>query len=188
MATAADAPDALKPEPDGSALARVRRYLGHGPSAVPAFRVWLLTLTLAVVALLIFATSIRHLESVDAPIDIPWIAIAGLFFLGEVLDVQVHYRRETHAFSLSEFPTVIGLFFLDPTAYLVALLVGSGVALALQSREHPLKLAFNLSDAALNGTIALAIFHAFGTLTGPPGPDAWFAAFAATLTTSVIAA
>ncbi|MFL5678967.1 MAG: hypothetical protein ACJ77B_00030, partial [Chloroflexota bacterium] len=189
MATAADrAPDVLDPQPDESALTRARRYLGHGPSAVPAFRVWLLTLTLAVLAVAIFATSVRHLEIARPPIDIPWIVIAALFCVGEVLDVQVHYRRETHAFSLSEFPTVIGLFFLDPTSYLVALLVGSGVALALQSREHPLKLAFNLADAALNGTIALAIFHALGSLSGEPGPSSWFAAFAATLTTSVVAA
>src|SRR5215210_9348737 len=146
------APGADSPRSDESALARVRRYLGHGPTARPAIRVWLLTLLLACLAVAIFATSIRQLPPIARPIDIPWPVIALLFCLGELLDVQVHYRRETHAFSLSEFPTVIGLFFLDPVAYLLALLVGSGVALGIQSRgHHPVKIAFNMADVALNG-------------------------------------
>ncbi|HEY0444269.1 MAG TPA: diguanylate cyclase, partial [Candidatus Limnocylindrales bacterium] len=189
MVTVADgAPGADSPRPDNSGIARVRRYLGHGPTTRPAIKVWLLTVLLASLAVAIFATSIRQIDRAAPPIDIPWPVIAVLFCLGELLDVQVHYRRETHAFSLSEFPTVIGLFFLEPTTYLVALIVGSAAALAIQSREHPLKLAFNLSDVALNGTIALAIFHAMADLTGPPGPGSWLAAFTATLVTSVVAA
>ena len=38
--------------------------------------------------------------------------------------MQVHFRRETHAFSLSEFPAVIGMFFLPPGDYILAVLAG----------------------------------------------------------------
>ncbi len=189
MVTVADvAPGADSPRPDDSGLVRVRRYLGHGPRSRPAIRVWFLSLVLAGLAIAIFRTFVPTVDVANRPLDIPWPVVAALFCIGELLDVQVHYRRETHAFSLSEFPTVIGLFFLDPTSYLAALIVGSAAALAIQSREHPLKFAFNLSDGVLNGAIALAIFHAIADLSSTPGPSSWLAAFAATLTTSVVAA
>jgi hypothetical protein len=160
-----------------------------GPMGRTVPKVWLLTALLAGSAAFIYVRAVHDLAPIPVPIQVPWPAIAILFAVGELLDVQVHFRRETHAFSLSEFPTVIGLFFLEPSTYLVALLLGSGAALAIQSRgNHPVKLAFNLSDVALNGTLALAIFHGLVEVTGPPGPDAWLAAGAATLTTSIVAA
>jgi diguanylate cyclase (GGDEF)-like protein len=175
--------------PDISLGPRARVALQLGSVGRPVIKVWALSVLLAGLAVFVYARAVRDLVPLATPIDLPWPAIAGLFCIGELLDVQVHFRRETHAFSLSEFPTVIGLFFLEPSTYLVALLVGSGVALAIQSRgHHPVKLAFNLSDLALNGTLALAIFHALVDVTGPPGPPAWIAAGAATLTTSVVAA
>ena len=186
------APDGARrvddPLKEDTAIARARRLLGRGPIAHPAVRVWALSLLLATLAIVIFGTTVVHIQPVTTPVNLPVFVIAALFCLGELLDIQVHYRRETHSFSLSEFPTVIGLFFLDPLPYLVALLLGSGVALAIQSRDHPIKLAFNLSDVALNGTLALVIFHGLAQLSGAPGPSAWLAAFAATLVTSVVAA
>jgi diguanylate cyclase (GGDEF)-like protein len=166
------------------------------PAGRPVPKVWALTALLAGLAIFLYLQVVQHLAPIATPIPVPWPAVALLFCLGELLDVQVHFRRETHAFSLSEFPTVIGLFFLEPTTYLVALLVGSGVALAIQSRgHHPVKIAFNLADVALNGTIALTIFHSFVVVIEPslsatvtPGPGSWFAAGAATLTTSIVAA
>jgi diguanylate cyclase (GGDEF)-like protein len=166
---------------------RGRLYLQR--VGAPVVKVWGLTVLLAVLAVFVYAQFVRELEPLRTPVDIPWPAIAVLFCVGELLDVQVHFRRETHAFSLSEFPTVIGLFFLEPSTYMLALLVGSGVALGIQSRgHHPVKLAFNLSDLALNGAIALAIFHFLVDVSGPPGPMSWVAAGAATLVTSVVAA
>jgi diguanylate cyclase (GGDEF)-like protein len=169
-----------------SSLARLvqRGWLAH-----PAVRVWLLSLVLAVLAIGVYAGSVRLIPPVDPPIDLSWAVVALLFCVAELMDVQVHFRRETHAFSLSEVPLVIGLFFLQPAEFLLALLVGSGIAMAAQSRgRHPMKLAFNLSDVALNGTLALVIFHGLADAFVVPGPQAWLAAFAATLTTSVVAA
>src|SRR5947209_7654782 len=86
----------------------------------PVVKVWALTGILAALALVVYAQAVREIVPPSTPIDIPWPVIAVLFGVGELLDVQVHFRRETHAFSLSEFPTVIGLFFLEPSTYLVA--------------------------------------------------------------------
>jgi diguanylate cyclase (GGDEF)-like protein len=166
---------------------RSRPFLGR--ISMPLIKVWALTVGLAVLAILVYARFVRDLVPISTPVAVPWPVIALLFCVGESLDVQVHFRRETHAFSLSEFPTVIGLFFLEPSTYMVALLLGSGVALMIQSKgHHPVKLAFNIADLALNGAIALAIFHLLANVTGPPAPMDWVAAGAATLVTSVVAA
>ena len=102
--------------------------------------------------------------------------------LAETKVVDVHFRRETHSFSLSEIPAVIGLFFLTPDEYLGAVLVGSAAALAARlAPVSPLKIAFNLSNFAVIAVVDLAVFHALAVPSGPPGPTDWLAAFAATL-------
>ncbi|HEY7522842.1 MAG TPA: EAL domain-containing protein [Candidatus Limnocylindrales bacterium] len=151
-------------------------------------RVWAFSLSLAVGATLLFLGDVRFLPRIHTPFDIPWPVIAGIFYLAEVKVVEVHFRRETHSFSLSEVPAVIGLFFLGPLEYMLALLLGSGVALAVHSRQSPLKLTFNLSYYALAGVVSLALFHALGRFGSPPGPGDWAATFAATLTTCVLGA
>jgi diguanylate cyclase (GGDEF)-like protein len=153
-----------------------------------ALRVWAFSVSLAATATVLFLADVRYLTPLDAPFAIPWPVIAALFYLVEVKVVEVHFRRETHSFSLSEVPAVVGLFFLGPLDYLLALLVGSGVALVVHSRQMPLKLAFNLSYYALAGVASLAIFHALGRFDGPPGPGEWMATFAATLATCLLGA
>ena len=78
---------------------------------------------------------------------IPWPLVAAGFCLAELKVVTVHFRREKHSFSLSEFPAVIGLFTLTPAEYLMAMTVGTAAAL-IYSRQSPLKLAFNLTNFA----------------------------------------
>jgi diguanylate cyclase (GGDEF)-like protein len=123
-----------------------------------------------------------------ASVVLPWPLLAAGFCVAEMKVVSVHFRRETHSFSLSEFPAVIGLFFLAPLDYLLALLVGSAVALIVAERQAPAKLAFNLSNFALTGVLSLAVFHGIVT-TGPTlVPIDWAAAFAASLAATVVGA
>jgi diguanylate cyclase (GGDEF)-like protein len=146
----------------------------------PATRVWAFSLGLAVLALVLELGVVGQRVVAAPPISIPWPIIAAGFCLAEIKVVVVHFRREQHSFSLSEFPAVIGLFLLTPGEYLFALLVGSGLAL-LYARQAPLKLVFNLVNFGLGGTAALAIFHLLGTHAGNPSLADWVAAFAATL-------
>ena len=146
----------------------------------PATRVWAFSLGLALLALVLELGVVGRRVVASPPISIPWPVIAAGFCIAEIKVVVVHFRREQHSFSLSEFPAVIGLFLLTPGEYVLALLVGSGIAL-LRARQAPLKLVFNLVNFALGGTAALAIFHLLGTHTGTPTVADWVAAFAATL-------
>jgi len=40
----------------------------------------------------------------------------GLFLVGEATQLHVQLRRETHSFSISEIPLVLGLYWLSPLA------------------------------------------------------------------------
>jgi diguanylate cyclase (GGDEF)-like protein len=119
------------------------------------------------------------------PVAVPWPVIAAGFMIAELKVVQVHFRRETHAFSLSEFPAILGLFFLAPMDYMLAVLTGSAAAMIL-TRPRPVKVAFNLANYGLIAVMSLSIVLTFSSPVGPPGIHEWAAAFGATILATVI--
>ena len=149
-------------------------------------RVWGFSLGLAAISVALWVGVVARHPVVPGAFQLPWPVIAAGFFVAEIKVVVVHFRREQHSFSLSEFPAVIGLFLLSPQDYLLALIVGSGCALAW-SRQAWLKLTFNLVNFALGGVVALAVFHTFASDGSPATSSAdWFAAFVATVATTVL--
>jgi diguanylate cyclase (GGDEF)-like protein len=150
--------------------------------------VWAFSLGLALVAILVDLLILERRTVLSVtPVVMPWPVIAAGFCAAELKVVDVHFRREAHSFSLSEFPAVLGLFLLSPHDYVLAVLTGSAVALAW-FRQPLLKLVFNLTNFGLGAIAALAVFHLLASLVGRPSPADWIAAFAATLTTTVVSA
>ena len=153
---------------------------------VPApIRVWSLTITLAGLATIGYVTLLAGRPGHPAPVAIPWPVIAAGFMIAELKVVQVHFRRETHAFSLSEFPAILGLFFLSPPDYLLAVLTGSAAAMLL-TRPRPVKVAFNLANYALVAVMSMAVVLSISSPNGPPGLAEWAAAFTATILATVV--
>jgi len=150
--------------------------------------IWTISAALAGLAMLLFDLEVRQRAAPMTPIDLPWPLLAFAVAVAELQIVEVHFRRESHSFSLSEFPAVVGIFFLSPAAYLAAVLVGTAGALIFGLRERPMKLAFNLANAMLMATISLAIVHHFARLDSPPHFQEWVAVFGATLTCATLSA
>ncbi len=100
--------------------------------------------------------------------------MAAAFFAAELKVVDVHFRREKHSFSLSEFPAVIGFFLLTPSDYFLAMLLGTGAALLVHG-QAPLKLVFNLSNFAFTAAAALSVFYLLQSTQGVPDPADWAA-------------
>ena len=121
------------------------------------------TLLLGGAALAGYLLDVRHLEPFASPVHVPWPILAIAYLAAETKVILVHFRRETHSFSLSEVPAVIGLFFVTPNEYLLAVLVGSGVALLVTARQSLVKVAFNLANFGLIGVVTLAVFHRIAT-------------------------
>src|ERR1035437_2642352 len=124
--------DALPPQRVRPGMLRISRAIdaifSHGPLASAAVRVWTFTIILAAAALMGYLLRIPSLHPLAVPIWIPWPFLAAGFFLTELKVIEVHFRRETHAFSLSEMPAVIGLFFVPPRQYVLPLILGTGTA------------------------------------------------------------
>src|SRR5258705_12615040 len=164
-----------------------RRRRAEGLALPAGARVWASCLGLAILAIRLEIGGVARHPAGAAPFQIPWPLIAAGFCVAESKVVDVHFRREQHSFSLSEFPAVIGLFLLSPTDYVLAVLAGSAVALAW-SHQTPLKFVFNLVNFGLGAAAALSVFHLLATPTSTPSLTDWIAAFVATLTTTVLSA
>jgi diguanylate cyclase (GGDEF)-like protein len=142
---------------------------------------------IAVAAVLLYAAGVRRLPTLAAGDWFPLPLLAGLFYLAELTVVHFRFRRDAHSFSLSEVPLVLGLFFAAPWALVPAQLLGSAVALTVHRRQPMLKLAFNLSQFALQGALAVVVFRYVVALGDPLGPAGWVAALLATQVTLWVA-
>ncbi len=165
---------------------RRRSGLAVPPWLTPAIRVRSFTALIALGAAILYLAIVRDIRALPAPFAIPWPLAALAFYLGETNVVEVHFLRERHSFSLSELPGILGLFFLSPTDYLLALAVGTGVALLTDRNQSSVKSAFNIAQFGLAAVVALTIFHAVASDATPPGPREWLAAFLAGGATSAI--
>jgi len=148
-------------------------------------QILLFAVGLALLAFLGYSAVVVRMGPVSAPIEVPWPLLALGFYLAETKVIEVPFRRETHSLSLSEVPTIIGLFFVTPQQYLLALLIGSAAGL-VTSRQPRLKLVFNLSQYALGAVTCLLVFRAIAGQFPAPGPLQWVAALLATVSTAVV--
>ncbi len=149
-------------------------------------RVWALTTGVAVVAVAL-AWTIRDLPSLDTPRHFsPWLFVP-LVYLAEVTVVHLQFRRDAHSFSMSEVPLVLGLFFTSPVGLVGAQLLGNALALGINRRQTPVKLAFNLSQFTLQSIVAIVVFRTVLGAGDPLGPAGWIGALAAMEMAVVIA-
>jgi diguanylate cyclase (GGDEF)-like protein len=162
--------------------------VSRGRSSSPAIRVWAFSASLAVLAGVLYVALIRNDPPLAVPFEIPWWLVAIGFALADIKVIEVHFRRESHAFSLTEVPAVIGLFFLSPSEYVLAVLLGALAALLISSRRTPVKLGFNLANYLLLAVVMIGVFRSIQQGTGAPGVIEYIAAFAATLVAAVVAA
>jgi diguanylate cyclase (GGDEF)-like protein len=153
----------------------------------PRTRVFAFSAALATFGIAAFLQIEQRLPTLDAPLSIPWPLFAVAYYLAEVKVIDVHFRRDTHSFSLTEVPAVIGLFFVDPHMYVPGIVCGA-IAALLSVRQPGAKLFFNLSYFLLSSVLSVALFHAIAPHNSPPGPIDWLAAFVATLAMSVVGA
>jgi diguanylate cyclase (GGDEF)-like protein len=145
-------------------------------------RVLALSAFLAGSAAVLYVGFIRHFDSLQTSISLPWLVLAVAYAVSELTVVHVEFRRDAHSLSLNEIPLVLALVFASPGHLLLANLVGASAVLVLHRRQALLKLAFNLAHFALEDCVAVLVFH--GLVAGHVvslGPTLWTAAIAASV-------
>ncbi|MEA2623578.1 MAG: hypothetical protein QOH61_2488, partial [Chloroflexota bacterium] len=161
-------------------LPSLRRPLG--PRAILAF-----TLAVLAAALFIDVTWLGPADVLIPGTGTPWWLIAGIFAVAEIFVIEFTLRNDTHSFTLSELPLVIGLFVLPPEQLVLAQIVGAGGALLLQSPRSPQKLAFNIANFTFGTSVAYLVFRSIISTADPLGPSGWVAGFAAAFVSDTLA-
>ena len=131
----------------------------------PPARVWTLVVAMLGSALVVSALVLPHLSALDPAWQLPWWVMAPVFWAAEAQVIHFHFRRGAHTFSLNELPLVVGFFLASPLELVIAQAIGSAAALAINRRQPPVKLAFNLGSFALSTVVGLVVFRAVGPLS-----------------------
>ena len=147
--------------------------------------------TLALAAALVVA-SLVALQHVDtAPFSpssrlLPWWVLVLGFAFAEFLEFHLEIGHETHTFTFSEAPFVIGLLYADPRVVIVARMLGEVGYLVAVLRSRPTKVLLNTAMYLAECTAALLVFD---TLRGPSNvsdPRTFFAVIAAIIVADTI--
>ena len=174
-----DVPRRRSPLTRLSVPGRVRRLTG-------AQRVWILTVVLAVAAVILIVPELSNGALRTLPLPMPWPLVALAFYVVETRVVHLHIGRSAHSLSMAEIPLLFGLFFLDPVSFIVARMLGGGLALAIARRQRSVKLAFNLSQFLFSSVVSVTVIHAIiGEGTGF-GPREWIGAYMATSADAIV--
>jgi len=147
-------------------------------------RVVLLVLLLTAAAATLFAGVVLGLPAPAPSLGLPWMAWVAAFAATEVFVVHVQLQRDSHSFSLTDLVFVAGLYLISPTALVAAQVAGAALALVLHRRQFGLKLAFNLAQYALAGSLAAVVFTTLGGTVAEQWT--WVAALAAVAVSNVV--
>jgi diguanylate cyclase (GGDEF)-like protein len=113
------------------------------------------------------------------------VVVAAGFLAAEVNTVHIRMGREAYAFSLMEFPLVLGLFFVRPDLLVVCRLAGTVLAF-LWTRRPLQKALFNCALFALETSVAVVVWHLIADPADRLSPLAWLATGVTVLLTSLL--
>ncbi|MCW2745022.1 MAG: hypothetical protein JWM48_1572 [Mycobacterium sp.] len=130
---------------------------------------------------------LRHPHHLPAP---SW-HLAGwllaLMFVGtEAVPVHIQIRRETQSVSLTEIPLVLGLLYAAPVPLLLAKVCATVLVMAVQRRQPPIKMIFNVALLAAETSLALFLFNAIASPTDWLSPRTVLAVYVAVVAAAAL--
>jgi NAD(P)-dependent dehydrogenase (short-subunit alcohol dehydrogenase family) len=146
-------------------------------------RVAALTALCAAGAIALVATVLHERRPPMDGVTVTWWMLALGFLVAEVAVVRIEVRRQTHTFSFTEIPLVLGLLFAQPTDLVIGELVGATIALLVARRQRGLRLSFNTAQFVLTTCVVVTLFQLGVDAMGPNPADwsLWVLATAAVL-------
>ena len=107
--------------------------------------------------------------------EVAWWALVVPFALCNSVQLRFKVGHTVMFLSVVEFPLVIGLLMTSGPGVLVAHVLGALIAL-VALRYRPLMVFHNAAGVALEGALAIVVYHAVTDRTGPVGLGGWSAA------------
>ncbi len=150
-------------------------------------RIWLLAAGVAAAAVALFAVVVAPLPGPAAVPAIPWPAWVLAFAVSEALVVHVHLERDSHTFSLSDLVLAAGMCLAAPAHVVSAHVLGTGLSLVVHRRQRGMKLAFNVAQFALSGSLALVAHTAVADPSPGVGHRDWLAVLVGVLVCTLTA-
>jgi diguanylate cyclase (GGDEF)-like protein len=142
---------------------------------------------IAVAGLLLLRTN-PDVPELSGQLRLTWWQLAVLFAAAEVVFFQVEVRSESHAFTLTEVPLLLGLMFASPVALVAARLLGGGLVLVGYERQKSLKLVLNLAVYLAETALALTAFRLMTGRRSVLDPSSWAAGTIAVVVAGVFSA
>jgi signal transduction histidine kinase len=119
-------------------------------------------------------------------VDNAWIIVAVGVYLAEVAVIHIQVRRDTHSFSMSEVPVIVGAFLLPPITLMGVVAVGNLLALSITRRQSPVKLVTNVALSVIQAATIVLVISGAG-MKPALGVRTILAAFAAVLMANLVA-
>ncbi|HET6816318.1 MAG TPA: MFS transporter [Mycobacteriales bacterium] len=150
----------------------------------PEPRIWAFTAGLALAVVLAFLP-IRDKHALVA-VNLPGWWFFALYLIAIAAPLHFVFRRQPWSVHLEAVPLVLGLFFLRPSTLLAVVALAMAFAHGVVRRQPVIRLAFNVSSAALATLAAILVFRAFSPAGSGVHVDAWPAAFGAVAVNEVV--
>ena len=141
-------------------------------------QIWLLSATIMAAAAAMAWNVIDLGLLIPSKTPIPWFALIAMVYVAEITVVHLRFHRHAHSFSMSEVPIVLGLFAAAPIALIFAQ-IGFTLALLINRRQPPMKLAFNVAQQTFQVALAVIVFRLIAAFGDPEGFSGWIAAIVA---------
>jgi diguanylate cyclase (GGDEF)-like protein len=113
-----------------------------------------------------------------------WIVTIA-FAITTYIVIDIPTAREKFSINIAELPLVFSLFFLTPSATVLAFIAGATLPMILSWRLRGVKLAFNFAQFALQAVTAVLVFRLVLGDAPAMSPRAWIGAGVATLASDV---
>jgi diguanylate cyclase (GGDEF)-like protein len=134
---------------------------------------------IAAVAVAVYALAVGSEPRLDAPLYVSgfWLAVA--FFGCEVFALRVERTHgESYGFTLALVPLAVGLVYADPTALVLARVVGAALGLLVVRLRRPLEGVYELAVHVAQNVAAIVVYRMVLSEADPVGVQGAFALLA----------